>query len=253
MSAYDLIPEETYENLPEEDADKFVLLVRTAQANLQRMLDDSNAREFSDELRSQFMATIQGIAEALGAAGLSEIRPSAEYGDYTHFQVLLAGILARTRLRSDLIAKPHSVELGRVTRAKIRQEVDQLRAYIEEADLTPAKRTALNDKLDELLVELDHRRLSFAKTMAIAASIMGTIGGTAGAIAAAPKIPTGVSFIISLIGQDKEHEDAEIARLAPPPLAISSSKSTPPSRGFATGGFGSGGGFADDLDDDVPF
>jgi hypothetical protein len=252
MSAYDLIPEETYENLPEEDADKFVLLVRTAQANLQRMLDNSSAREFSDELQSQFMATIQGIAEALGISGLSEIRPSTQYGDYTHFQVVVAGILARTCLRSDLLAKPHSVELGRVTRAKIRQEVEQLRTYIEDADLTPAKRATLNDKLDELLVELDHRRLSFAKTMAIAASIMGTIGATAGAIAAAPKIPAGIGFIISLVGQDKEQEDAEIARLAPPPLAITA-RPAATKGGFQGGGFGQGSGFSDDLDDDVPF
>ncbi|EZP57280.1 hypothetical protein [Sphingomonas sp. RIT328] len=250
MSAYDLIPEETYANLPEEDADKFVTLVRTAQSNLQRMLDDSNARDFSDELRSQFMATIQGIAEALGVTGLSEIRPTIEYGDYTRFQVILAGIVAKTRLRSDVLAKPHSVALGRVTRAKIRQEVEQLRTYVDEADLTPAKRAALNDKLDELLAELEHRRLSFAKTMAIAASIMGTIGGTAGAIAASPKIPAGISFIISLVGQDKEQEDAEIARLAPPPLAIAAPKQAPSS----TGGYGGGYGFShEDLDDDVPF
>ncbi len=251
MSSYDLIPEETYSNLPDEDADKFVLLVRTAQSNLQRLLDDSNARDFSDELRSQFMATVQGIAEALGIAGLGDVRPSAEYGDYTHFQVILAGILAKARLRSDLIAKPHSVELGRVTRAKIRQEVEQLRTYIDEAELTPAKHAALNDKLDELLAELEHRRLSFAKTMAIAASIMGTVGASAGLIAASPKIPAGISFIISLVGQDKDREDAEVARLAPPPLAIS-----PPQRESKTrrgGSFGQTGGFSDDLDDDVPF
>jgi hypothetical protein len=241
MSSYDLIPDEVYDNLPNEDADKFVLLARTAQSNLQRLMDDSNSNEFSAELRTQFMATVQGVAEALSVDGLAHLQPSADWSHYTQFQVVLAGILAKTRLRGNLINRPNSVELGKVTREKIRQEVEQLRVYIGETDLTPAKREALNDKLDELLAELEHRRLSFAKTMAIAASIMGTFGATAGMIAAAPKIPAGISFIIALVGADKEREDAEVARLAPPPLAIA-----PPSQAGRAS-------FADDLDDDVPF
>lgn len=243
MSTYDLIPDEIYDTLPEEDVDRFVILVRTAQANLQRMLDNSSSSDFSDELRDQFVATIKGCAEALGVDGLGDLTPTSRYSDYAQFQVRLAGIVARTRLRGNLLSKPHSVELGNVTRAKIRQEIEQLRVYIGQTDLSDKKQAALNDKLDELLVELDHRRLSFARTMAIAASIMGTVGGTAGAIAAAPKIPAGVSYILSLVGQDKATEEAERERLAPPPLAIAGPKDQP-AQGF---------GFDDDLDDDVPF
>lgn len=246
MSTYDLIPDEIYDTLPDEDVDRFVILVRTAQANLQRMLDDSNSSDFSDELRNQFVATIQGCAEALGVEGLGDLSPATRYSDYSQFQVRLAGIVARTRLRGNLLSKPHSVELGNVTRAKIRQEVEQLRVYITQSDLTAKKQTALHDKLDELLGELDHRRLSFARTMAIAASIMGTVGGTAGAIAAAPKIPVGVSYILSLVGQDKEKEEAERERLAPPPLAITGPKDQPAQK------FDFGGSFGDELDD-VPF
>ncbi len=243
MSSYDLIPEEVYENLPEEAADKFVVLVRTAQANLQRMMDDSNSNDFAGELRSQFMAIIQGTADALGIEGLEKETPSMDYGDYNRFQIIVTGIVAKVRLLGNSLSMPDSVELGRVTKAKIHQEVDQLRLYIAALDVTDAKKEAMNDKLDDFLHELSKRRLSFARTMAVAASIMGIVGGSAGAIAAAPKIPSGISFIISLIGQDKEIEDREKARLSPPQLKIEHKAPAPANRG----------GFADDLDDDVPF
>lgn len=242
MSLYELIPDEAYDNAPDEDADQFVYLARIAQTNLQRMLDDSQSRDFESELRSHFMATVSSQAEALGIGELPVVQPPTSEGEYTRYQIVLSGLLAKARLRGRIIGKPHSVQLGKITREKIRQEIEQLKVYVAEADLTDAKRSALTDKLDDLLTELQHTRMSFARTMAIAASIMGVVGGSAGAIAAAPKIPAGVSYIISLIGLDKEREDAEIARLAAPIKAITSY--VEPARA---------GGFSDDLDDDVPF
>jgi hypothetical protein len=243
MSSYDLIPEEVYANLPEEAAEKFVVLVRTAQANLQRMMDDTNSGDFAGELRSQFMATIQGTADALGIEGLGNETPSMNYSDYHRFQIIVTGMVAKVRLLGNSLSMPDSVELGRVTKAKICQEVDQLRTYIDALEVPDAKKKAMNDKLDDLLHELSKRRLSFARVMAVAASVMTVVGGSASAIAAAPKIPSGISFIISLIGQDKEIEDSEKARLSPPQLRIEQKTPAPVGKGA----------FADDLDDDVPF
>lgn len=243
MSSYDLIPEEVYENLPDEAAEKFVVLVRTAQANLQRMMDDSNSHEFSGELRSQFMAIIQGTADALGIEGLAKETPSMDFNDYNRFQIVVTGIVAKVRLLGNSLSMPDSVELGRVTKAKIHQEVDQLRTYISALDVAETKKKVMNEKLDDLLHELGKRRLSFARVMAVAASIMGVVGGSAGAIAAAPKIPSGISFIISLIGQDKEIEDREKARLSPPQLRIEQKASALVATEI----------FSSDLDDDVPF
>lgn len=242
MSNYDLIPEEVYLNLPDEPADKFVVLVRTAQANMQRMLDDGNSADFANELRSQFMAIIQGTADALGIEGLSDFTPSMNYSDYNHFQIVVTGIVARVRLLSNSLSLPDSVELGKVTKAKIHQEIEQLRRYIDELDVSEAKKQAMNDKLDDLLYELGKRRLSFARAMAVAASIMSVIGGSATAIAAAPKIPNGISYIISLIGHDKNLEDSERARLSPPTLKIEHKSISKPKTAFF-----------DDPDDDVPF
>jgi hypothetical protein len=107
MSEYDLIPDEAYENLPEEPGAKFASLVRIAQTNLARLLDQSNSSDFSSEIRSQFMSIVTGIAEALGIDGLPDIAvTSANYEQYQTFQVYLAGVVARARLQTQPLATP---------------------------------------------------------------------------------------------------------------------------------------------------
>jgi hypothetical protein len=250
MSEYDLIPEEAYEGLPQEPNDKFAVLVRIAQNNLARMLDSSNSGEFSTEIRSQFISIVSGMAEALGIEGLPKVgNDLADYNQYQVFQVYLAGVVAKVRLQSQLVARPFSVELGRVTRAKIQQEIDQLRQSIDDSDLTDKKKAALRDKLDELEAELTKKRLSFARTMAIAASIMTIVGGGTTALANSPRAAEAVMTIIRLVGDDKDKEEQERLRLAPPPKALPDF-SKPAAKQVASSGFG---GFGDDLDDDVPF
>lgn len=245
MSEYDLIPEEAYDNLPQDPYDQFAFIVRTAQGNLARMLDQPGSNDFADEIRAQFITTISGAAEALGVSGLPDISDDIhQYRAYTNFQVRLAGIVAKVRLQSNLVAKPHSVALGRVTQAKIKQEVDQLRRAVEDSDLPQRKRDALLDKLEEFETELAKQRLSFARTMAITASIMAIVSGGTVALANAPKAAETVLTIIRLIGEDKEKEDAERERLMPPPKALPNYAPPPPPT-FAS--------FDSDLDDEVPF
>lgn len=250
MSEYDLIPEESYDNLPSEDNDKFAVLVRIAQNNLARLLDNSNSNEFSDEIRSQFISIVSGMAETLGIEGLPDIDGGiATYSQYRSFQVYLAGIVAKVRLQGNLVARPFSVELGRITKAKIQHEIGQLRSSIQSSELTDKKKDALLAKLDELEEELTKKRLGFARTMAIAASIMTIAGGGTATLANSPKAVEAVITIMRLVGDDKEKEEQERLRLAPPPKALPdfSTSSVKPATG---GGFGR---FDDGLDDDVPF
>jgi len=110
MSDYDLIPEEAYEGLPQEANDKFAVLVRIAQNNLARLLDNSNSSDFSSEIRSQFISIVSGMAETLGVEGLPKIGNNlADYDQYQMFQVYLAGVVAKVRLQSHLVARPFSV------------------------------------------------------------------------------------------------------------------------------------------------
>lgn len=221
MSEYDLIPEDAYANLPQDPNDKFAVLVRVAQTNLARLLDQSGSSDFSTEIRSQFISIIGGIAEALGIEGLPQIgNDLAAYDKYQMFQVYLAGVVAKVRLQGQLVARPFSVELGRISKAKIQQEIDQLRQSIDGSDLSDKKKSALRDKLDDLQTELEKQRLSFARAMAIAASIMTIVGGGAAALANAPKAAETVITIIRIVGEDKDKEEQGRLRLMPPPMAL---------------------------------
>jgi hypothetical protein len=245
MSEYDLIPDETYDNLPSDASEKFTVLVRVAQSNLARLLDQSNSSDFAAEVRSQFMSIVGGIAEALGIEGLPILDDDlANYSKYQTFQVYLAGIVARTRLQGQLVARPDSVQLGRVTRAKIQQDIDQLRYSISNSDIEKNKKDTLRDKLGELETELARQRLSFARTMAITASIMAIIGSGTAALANAPKAKETIVHILQLIGEDKAKEEEERLRLAPPPKALPDYRTGSPQPKDSVLG---------DLDDEIPF
>ncbi|WP_157084730.1 hypothetical protein [Sphingomonas pituitosa] len=244
MSDYDLIPESEFEDLPSDPYDRFVRLATVAQKNIARMLDDSQSNEFSDEVRSQFVSMISHIAEACDIEGLPLLDPeNTTYRTYTVYRHHLAGIIAKARLKSPTLSRPYTVELGRINRARIAQEIDHLRRFVEDSDLDNKKKSKLIAKLDELDEELHRQRLGFARTMAIAASIMTIIGGGTAALANSPKAIEAITNIIAYIGEDKEAEEANRLRLSPPPKAIPDLRNQP----LATSG-----GFPDDLDD-VPF
>lgn len=247
MSSYDLIPAEAYENLPPEPNDQFVTLVTIAQANLGRLLDSSDSGDYVTELRSQYISTVASIAETLGVTGLPSITEVnlADYGQYRKFQVFLSGVMAKVRLRGNLVARPFSVELGRVSKARIQQQIDYLRISIENSDLTEAKKKALQQKLGEFEEELAKQRLGFARTLAITASLMAISGGATTTVTNLPELYDMVTTVVRLIGDDKESEELERLRLAPPTKALPNfSKVADATRPAA---------FDDDLNEDVPF
>lgn len=248
MSRYELIPDSAYQNLPQDTNDQFVVLVGVAQANLARLLDQSSGNDLDLELRSQFMSTICGIAEALHIEGLPPLGSNlGDYEQYHKFQVFLAGIVAKVRLQSNLVARPYSVALGHKTKARIRFEIKKLRDMVSVADIPSKKRDSLLGKLDEFEEELDKQRLSFAKTMAISAHVVAALGGLSATFADGPKAIDNMVKVIGLIGDDKELEEENRLRLLPaPPKALPNhtggkAPTAKPSVDF------------DDDDDDVPF
>ena len=216
---YELIPDEVYDNLPAESHQKFVKLVRTAQASVGRLVDDDSSGHFVEEIRLQFMETVRAIADSLDIQGLptqTETQNLNSYEEYRFFSTRLAGAIAKARLTPSYTPQPHSVELGRITKARIRQEAEQLRSYIQNSDLDSKNKKSVTAQLDLLLKELEKQRLSFAQVTAIAAAIATTLNQGASAI---EKLPDAYRTLVSIfagIGSDKEKEEAERERLAPP-------------------------------------
>ena len=245
---YELIPDSIYDDLPDDPHDKFVVLAKTAHANVSRLVNDDSSGHFVEEVRLQFVETVRAIAEALGIPGLpapSEMSNLNSYEEYRLFSTRLAGLLAKSRLQSSNVARPYSVQLGKVNKAKIRQEAEQLRIFIENSDLEVKRKEAVLSHLDRLLKELEKKRLSFAKVATIAAAIATTINQSASAVTTFPEVREVIGTILSKIGEDKEKEDAERERLAPPPAKLPPPESETKWASAKTNSY-------DDVDD-IPF
>lgn len=243
---YELISAEEFEQLPEDPEQQFVEIERICRRNMTAMIDENTRVEFDSLVRMQYMTTVAAAAEELGITGI-EYPHDAEYpaAEIDTFLLRVSGVVTRIRLRSGTRNRPFSVKLGTRSKARIELEVRKLRGNIEEADLPERKRKALLSKLDELMVELNQSRLSFAKTMRILAAVSVSIAGSTTFLAEAP---AAIQTIIALIGADKELEDDEVARLAPPPKALPAPKKDATSRTRPVPAT-----FDVDLDDDVPF
>lgn len=217
MSDYDLIPQEAYEDLPADPNDQFSKLVAIAQSNMSRLMDNSNSGDFVSELRSQFIFTISSIADELGIEGLPKVEPAkSDYDSYVSFQIYLSGVVARVRLQGKLVARPHSVELGRINKAKIQNQLNKLRDFISASDLSEDKKDALMKKIAKLQAELDKQRVGFGRVMEVMAAIAPYAVAAPGFIADMPEAKEVIMNVISLVGQDKEIEETERLRLAPP-------------------------------------
>lgn len=243
---YQLIPDDAYQFLPSEPEEKLAYLARVAQANLNKFLAEDTSGDFSTEVRQQFVETMRAVAEALYIDGLPTARDTADltaYEEYRLTSMRLSALITKVRLQSDLVPRPFSVKLGRVTKARIRQEAEHLKLYIEESDLPGQKRKKLLDHVRTLFAELDRERLSFGQITAITAAIATTFGGGTAAIAKAPEAYRAITIILGAIGEDKDKEEAERERLSPLPKALPPPVVAPRAPK----------GFADDLDDDVPF
>lgn len=248
MSEYEILPVDAYEDLPSDPNDQFAKLVTIAQANVTRLMDLANSNEFATELRGQFIFTVSSIADALGIEGLPDVAPGRlDYEDYVQFQVYLAGVLARVRLQSKTIPRPHSVELGRVTRAKIEVQLNKLRQYINDSDLPEPRKASLLAKIAKLEAELQKQRVGFGRVMEVLTAVSVLAGGGTAFLANANGASETILSILTWVGEDKEKEEEERLRLAPPPKQLPDYSKPKPA---ATAGWSNA---TDDLDDDIPF
>lgn len=242
----ELISAEDYASLPEEPDAKFVAFEEICRRNMNHLIHDDSHPSFDIMVRQQYMAQISAAAEECGVKGLNypwgadDMLQAAE-----NFMLTASGIVTRFRLRNSGKPDAYSVRLASKTRGRIEQQIAKLRDLITNGDLPDDRRKKLMRKLDELSVELSQPRVSFGKVLAVLAAVGAGLVGTAGLLADAPHA---IATITSLLGADKEAEEAEISRLGPPPVP----KALPPVP-RALPAPRQGYGRIDDLDDEIPF
>lgn len=245
---YELISEEEYEGLPAEDDKCFVAFETICRRNMTRMIDQNTSGEFDSAVREQYMYAVSKVAEA---CQIPNVRFDPTEGGnfqqvFAQFCLAVQGEVTRIRILSRGERHPYSVLLTGSTRTKIEHYIGRLRDFVGKSDLDEGTKRRLNDKLDQLTAELSGHRISFAKTMALLAAVMATLGST---VTIAADGPNAVANIMRLIGEDKASEDAASQRLTPPPKALPSPaiKTQPHKEKLVHRAA------AAELDDDIPF
>lgn len=213
---YEIISESEYESLPEDAEDKFVALEAICRRNMNQMMSEDSSGNFDSSIRLQYMATVSAAAQELGVGEFEfpAYNSDFNYPQFADFSLKANGLVTRLRLRKAARNNAVSVRLASKTRGRIEQQVHILRTIVNEAEMPAEQRASVLRKLDELSLELSQTRVSFAKIMTILAFVSVGITQTTGFLADAPQA---IVTITSLLGADKEAEDAETRRLGPPP------------------------------------
>ena len=245
--SYELISDEEYANLPDEDDRCFVEFESICRRNMTRMIGEDTSNELDRVVREQYMAAVSAVAEACKIPNVSynPDGPSNFNDTFGRFSLAVQGEVARIRIRSRGTRHPYSVLLTGSTRTKIEHYISGIRDMVEQSDLDSDRKKRLQSRLDQLVAELSSPRLSFAKTMGILAAVLAT---TASSVTIAADGQSAVAHIIQLIGHDKETEDTAARRLTPPPKALPAPLVKAPSAQQQPTWMAAAG-----LDDEIPF
>lgn len=245
--SYSILEFDDYENSPSEPHRKFAVLEQIARRRMNEIIDSTESGNLASEIHLQYMTLISSIANALDISGINyPENVSVNHWDaYQQFSLDVQGVIAKIMLNQDVMVRRDSVQLASSTKAKIEGQLLTLRRIIENSDMPTARRTKLIEQLDNFAAELNRPRLDFATVAMVATAFLAGIQGITSTLADAPNAYQTVGTILKWIGQDKEAEEKERLRLGPPPKMLpapAKPQTSAPSIGFA-----------DDLDDDIPF
>ena len=245
----ELISDEEYESLPDEPQQKFLRLEQICRTNLHGLITTESHPARDESLKREYMTIVSVAASELSIGDLDAPRWSEDWSEaYETFRLEVGAIITRLQLRSSG-PKAFSVHLTSRTKARIELQINRLRTIIEDSDLPAHRKQSLMDKLDELSQELVKPRVRFANIMAILAVVSVGVATTTSFLADAPDA---LATITSLIGQDKEAEEAERLRLGHERTPALPAPETPAEhsrgRGASAPSFESSG-----MDDDIPF
>lgn len=178
--SYELISEQEYANLPDEDDQCFVQFESICQRNMMRMIDENTSNDFDQAVRQQYMAAVAAVASECNIPNIEfELNNCGNiYEIFGQFSLAVQGEVARIRIRSRGMRHPYSVLLTSSTRTKIEHYVSRIRDTIERSDLDADRKERLRKRLDQLGAELGATRLSFAKTMGVLAAVLATVGSS---------------------------------------------------------------------------
>lgn len=212
--SYDLVSEADFEQFPTDPFQKFAALEQLCRRNMLEAISHESAMDFDNLVRTQYMTIVAAAAEELGIEGIQYVKNfGSPQANVEEFMRIASGVVARIRLRGTSGKDGLSVRLANRTKGIIENELAKVRDAVANSDLEERKKRRLLDKIEDFRTELHKERFRFGPAMATLAVIAAGVGSTTGFFADAPGA---VTTIITLVGQDKEHEDSEVKRLEGP-------------------------------------
>ena len=132
---YEIISVAELENLPEDDSQAFIEAEAICRRNVAR-IEAARGSSAADETKLQYMTTISTLASQFGVPNLdypADTSPvSRAYAAFARTaQAEVAKLVTRSRRRKDGL----SVQLASKTRARIEQELENLRRAVRASDL----------------------------------------------------------------------------------------------------------------------
>lgn len=258
MSIFTFLDQDELDDLPEDPQIAFMTLVRNAQRCLHEetaKLNPNDQYEWQqiDELRHSFMNVVLAAAKRLEIEPFMEMEvptlSAFREEDHRQFRADLDHYLTQLMLDNSIRNKRDSVEILPKSKDRIRTYIHNLRACLEQANMTEAKREALLKKLDQFEQELEKRRLSFLAVTRITLEVLAIPGALWASAEIANRL---VANLMQVVAEAKaaEEETRQLPPIAPPKALSPPRRSLPPEpprspRPQPT--------FDTDLDDDVPF
>lgn len=258
-----LVSDDDYNDLPEDDEQCFASFAIKIRASMTEKLDhDRRSNEYSQAIMSQYMAAVYSVAIECGINTLPSPQSNSVsnlYEVFNLFEIAVQAEVARIRIRGRRSLGATSVQMLDNTKTIICHHVSRLRDAVTAADLPSDRKKVLNSKLDEMIEILEKRRLNLGKAMlALGYVVAGLAGSTTVASegpAALIHIQSAITAILKEVGADKMSEDSATMRLVPSPKALPAPLPSPitPVAAARVGAPTWDTPVDSDLDDDIPF
>ncbi|MGE3334224.1 MAG: hypothetical protein AB7I36_11320 [Rhodospirillaceae bacterium] len=253
MSIFDFVPQEVFEDLPDDPNLAFTKLVSHAEQRLAErtsQLEHNESWNQLEDLRQSFMNVILAIARHYGIEPFASYQVPTVQGfkmeNYWQFKSDLNFYVAQLVLDNSARTKRESVQLVPAAKDRIRTHLHALKKLVDESNLSDAKKAALLEKLRAFEEELDKGRMSLRAVTLFWLGILQIPGGVWGSVDIVMRLTNNIGEVIA---EAKEVED-EARRLAPtaePKALIAPRPVTPAPPPADTGGWDS------DDKDEIPF
>ncbi len=248
MSILNFVTQNQLDDLDDDPRLAFMELVNLAQRSLSTQLsrirgDDEDSWREMEDIRHSFMNVIIASSKRFEIEPFSsmEVPRIDDQLKFKQFQSDLDHFVTQLVLDNSLQTRRDSVLILPQSKDKIRSYIHGLRDCIEKSHMDDAKRKKLLDRLDELERELEKRRANMLLVAKLAFDVLAIPGASWASYEIATRLIANISHSVDE-ARDAEQDTRSIQDRKPVPVLSAPRKA-----------ISSRGGFADDIDDDVPF